>query len=185
MVESIILGKREEGVRMEKTELLEALEDGQQELVDLLSDLPDEALLEPGVVGDWSIKDILAHLTQWEGQVVTLLFQAQRGVDKPTTAHFGKESVDELNQRWQAAGKERPLERVWDDWLGVRKQTIRRVGEFSEQDLNDPRHFAWLDGFPLWHWIANDSIEHESEHADQIREWLDQRDTASGSNGRR
>jgi hypothetical protein len=28
--------------------------------------LPDWRLMEPGVVGDWSVKDILAHVTTWE-----------------------------------------------------------------------------------------------------------------------
>lgn len=171
---------------MEKTELLEALEDERQELLEMLEDLPDEALLEPGVVGDWSIKDILNHLTFWEGQVVTLLFQAQRGVDKPSTAQFGAESVETLNQRWYLTGKERSLDVIWQDWLGVRKQTIRRVGEMSENDLNDAGRFGWAKGIPLYQWVLDDSIEHEEEHADQIREWLERREgsPANGSGGK-
>ncbi len=161
---------------MDKTELLEALESNRQEMIEMLEDLPDEILLQPGVVGKWSIKDILAHLTYWEGQMVTLLFQAQRGVTKPTTVHFGSESVDELNQRWYESGKDRPLDRVWEDWVGVRKQMIRRVSDFSDKDLNDPQRFPWLGGRPLYEWILRDSVQHEEEHADQIREWLDRRD---------
>jgi hypothetical protein len=161
---------------MEKTELLEALEDGHQELLEMLQDLPDEMMLQPGVCGDWSIKDILAHLTYWEGQVVTLLFQAQRGVEKPTTAHFGKETVDELNQRWYLTGKERPLDIIWQDWQGVRKQTLRRVTDMSQKDLNDVQRYPWLKGVPLFQWILNDTVDHEEEHADQIREWLDLHD---------
>ncbi len=165
---------------MDKTELLEALEGNRQEMIEMLEDLPDETLLQPGVVGEWSIKDILAHLTYWEGQAVTLLFQAQRGMAQPTTVHFGKESVDEVNRRWYEAGKERPLDRVWEDWVGVRKQLIRRVTDLTDKDLNDPQRFPWLEGQPLSQWILNDSVEHEEEHADQIREWLDRRDSASG-----
>ena len=71
---------------MNKTELLEALEDSRQEMLEMIEDLADEILLLPGVNGNWSIKDILAHLTYWEGQVVTLLFQVLRGVSKPSTA---------------------------------------------------------------------------------------------------
>lgn len=169
---------------MEKSELVEALQDERQELQEMLEDLPDEALLEPGVVGDWSIKDILNHLTFWEGQIVTLLFQAQRGMPKPSTVHFGKDSVDELNARWHETGKDRPLEMVWKDWLGVRTQTIRRVGELSDDELNNPRLFSWLEGVPLYQWILNDTIEHEAEHADHIRDWIDQRDSkTAGSNG--
>lgn len=166
----------QQGALMDKTELLEALEDGHQELVEMLQNLPDAVLLQSGVIGEWSIKDILAHLTYWEGQIVTLLFQAQRGVDKPTTAHFSKETVDELNQRWFLSGKERPLDLIWQDWEGVRKQTIRRVTDFTQNDLNDARRYPWLKGKPLYEWIIGDTIDHEDEHGDQIREWLDRQD---------
>jgi hypothetical protein len=166
---------------MDKTELLEALEDERQELMEMLEDLPNESMLVAGVNGTWSIKDILIHLTHWEGQIVTLLFQASQGVEKPSTAHFGKEKVDDLNQRWYEAGKERSLDLAWQDWVGVRKQTIRRVSEFSDQDLNDPKRYSWLKGTPLWQWIATDTYEHEEEHGDAIREWLEKRDSAASN----
>ncbi len=165
---------------MDKTELLEALEDSRQEMLEMLEDLPDETLLQAGAVGEWSIKDILSHLTYWEGQMVTMLFQIQRGMEKPTSAQFSQETVDTLNQRWHEAGKDRSLDMVWQDWVGVRKQTIRRVTDFSDKDLNDPKRYPWSKGKSLYQWIWSDTVEHEEEHGDQIREWLDAQDNASG-----
>ena len=162
---------------MDKTELLEALEDGHNELIAMLEDLPDEALLEPGVEDSWSIKDILAHLTYWEGQTVTLLFQARQGVQKPTTIHFSDEAVDAINARWHEQSRERSLEIIWNDFVGVRKQTIRRVSEFSDHDLTEPGHFAWMNQVPLIELIANETVDHEEEHADAIRDWLDRRES--------
>lgn len=164
---------------MDKTELLDALEESRQEMLEMIEDLADEILLLPGVTGDWSIKDILAHQTYWEGQVVTLLFQILRGAEKPSTALFSTEPVDEENQRLYEASKERSLEMVWQDWVGVRKQTMRRVKELSEKDLTDPGRFSWSKGKPLYQWILDDTVEHEEEHFDQIREWLDARDAAA------
>ncbi|NLG99493.1 MAG: ClbS/DfsB family four-helix bundle protein [Chloroflexi bacterium] len=170
---------------MNKTELIEALEDTHKEMIELLESLPDEVLLEPGVVGDWSIKDILSHLSYWEGQLVTLLFQTLHGTTQPGTVHFKKDvSVDELNRRWYEAGLDRPLEMVWKDFKGVRKQTLRRVSEFSDRDLADPKRYPWLEGRPLWRWIAADTFEHEEEHSDQIREWLDEREERSNGHRR-
>jgi hypothetical protein len=162
---------------MKKTELLEALEEERTELQEMLEDLPDEILHAPGVLGEWSVKDILNHLTFWEGQTVTLLFQAKRGMAKPSTAHFSAETVDALNQRWYLEGKDRPLELVWKDWLGVRRQLIRRVAEMTDEELSDARRYPWLKGRPLYQWVLDDSIDHEADHADAIREWLDRSDT--------
>jgi hypothetical protein len=165
---------------MTKTELLESLEDSRQELVEMLETLPEEMLLQPVRPDGWTIKDILAHLGYWEGQTVTLLFQAQRGMAKPTTVHFGKETVDELNQRWYAASQQRTMDAIWQDWFGVRKQLIRRVNELSEKDLTDPKQYPWMKGKPLYQLILSDTVEHEDGHADQIREWLDEAGPTGG-----
>ncbi len=125
---------------------------------------------EPGVIDDWSVKDILAHVTMWEAELVKLLFQARQG-RKPTTVHFSKVSVDERNEKWHLQNRDRPLDRVLDDFHGVRKQTIRQVKSFSDRELSAPNRYPWLEETPLWKWIAIDSFEHEAEHAAQIQEW--------------
>lgn len=166
---------------MEKSELLELLEESRAELLALLETVPDAALTEPGVLpaenppGDWSIKDILAHLTFWEGQIVALLFQARQG-DAPKTAHFSQETVDQINQRMRAVNQDRLLERVWEDWLAVRKQTLRRVDEWSDAELNDAHLFPWLKNTALFEWVLSDTVEHEDEHAANISDWLDRRE---------
>lgn len=155
---------------MNKEELLAALEHSRVEFLKSIEGLPDEKLLEPGVVGEWSVKDILAHLSRWEAELVTLLFQAEKGLTPATALNTGM-PFDEQNAKWHAQTKDRPLERVWADFDGVRKQTIRRVGSFSDRDLTDPQRFEWLKGTPLVDWITGDSTEHDAEHSAQIREW--------------
>ena len=116
------------------------------------------------------MKDVLSHLSHWEAELVKLLWEASQG-DSPTTVHFGKTPVDEVNAAWQAESANRPLERVLADFIAVRKQTSRRVQAFSDKDLNDPQRFPWQDNRPLWDWIATDSFGHEAEHLAQIQEW--------------
>lgn len=159
---------------MNKDEVLDALEDSREQFLDAIEGLPDEALEEEGVVGQWSIKDLMSHVIAWEAELVKLLWQAQQG-EKPTTVHFSKKSVDDTNAAWYKETHERPLERVVADFQGVRRQTERRVAGFSSKDLTDPQRFPWLGEEPLWKWISNDSFGHEAEHAEQIRQWRSQR----------
>ncbi len=35
--------------------------------------LPDDALLIPGVCGDWSVRDLIAHVTWWDEEAITHL----------------------------------------------------------------------------------------------------------------
>lgn len=155
---------------MNQQELIQALEESRERFLDIIEGLPDEAWVEAGVSGEWSVKDILAHLSRCEAELIRLLYQAERGL-VPTTVHTSAISVDEQNEKWYRESKDRPLERILADFEGVREQTIRRVQALSDHDLSDPKRHAWLEGEPLAKWIANESVEHEAEHGAQIREW--------------
>jgi hypothetical protein len=122
----------------------------------------------------WAIKDILSHLVRWEAELVKLLWQLRQG-QRPTTVHFTGTDIDEINSRWLAEDRSRPLERILDDFQGVRRQTIRRIESFSDQELNDPQHYPWLKGEPLAEWVAEDSFKHEAEHLSQITELQDKK----------
>lgn len=156
--------------------MLEALESGREKFLDLIEGLSEQDMQQPGVGGDWSIKDILVHLTRWEAELVKLLWQAHQG-RTPTTVQVGELDIDEVNARWSSESRDRPLERALEDFHGVRNQTLRRVESFSDKDLNDARRYPWLDGKPLWEWIETDSFGHEAEHAEGIRLWLEKRQT--------
>lgn len=153
---------------MNKTELLEALETGRENFLELLEDMDDDAMLYKGSQEDWSVKDILAHLTRWEAELVKLLWQLRQGV-QPTTLHFSNTPVDEINAQWLQEDQARPLDRILADFHGVRNQTLRRVESFSDSQLMDKGKYPWLKGKALWELIANDSYEHEAEHMPQIR----------------
>jgi hypothetical protein len=153
-----------------KAEVLSELNASRDAMLKALEGLGDDQMLEPGVVGDWSVKDILVHLSLWEAELVTLLWQARQG-RKPTTAQLSPDTVDELNARWYPIHKDRALDKVLEDFHAVRRQTARRVEAFTDQELADPELFAWLDGEPLERWIAEDSYGHEAEHMAQIVAW--------------
>ena len=155
---------------MTTDEILDALEDQREAFLEAIDGLSDEQLEQPGVVGGWSVKDIMFHLTLWEAELVKLLWQAAQGL-QPTTVHFNKTPVDELNAAWNMQAHTRTLEQVIDDFAGVRKQTSRRLEAFKDKDLNDPQRYPWLKNHPLWVAIAEDSFKHEAEHTDQIRQW--------------
>ena len=155
---------------MNKDEISDALEDERENFLEAIDGLSAEQLQTSGVVGEWSVKDIMIHLSAWEAELVKLLWQARQG-QKPTTLHFSQIDTDAINQQWFENYRSRSMERVIDDFEAVRKQTIRRLEAFSDDDLNQAQLFTWQGKQPLWEWIANDSFQHENEHAAQIREW--------------
>lgn len=132
--------------------------------------LTDESMLAPGVVGEWSVRDLLVHLTLWEAGLVTLLFYVKEG-HKPPPDEDAAETMDQRNARWHAENKDRPLDRARTDFAAVRKQTLRRVRALTKAEFERAEKLAWLEGAPLSQWIASDTFEHETEHIQQIRAW--------------
>jgi hypothetical protein len=155
---------------MTKEEIITKLSASRENFLAAIQGLSDPDLTTKTVAGQWTVKDIMAHLTRWEAELVKLLWQARNNV-KPTTIHFDLPPVDEINAKWYLESRESALHMVWSDFHGVRAQTVRRVKKFSSVELNDPQQYPWLDSNPLWQWIATDSFEHESEHEAQIRTW--------------
>jgi hypothetical protein len=154
---------------MTKQELIERIEQDWAKLQSSLDGLTEEQMHASGVVGTWSIKDILAHITAWQSRLITAMFKAARGFTPETTE--GGATVDQLNEKWYREMKDRPFEQVWDDLDSSYHQLLKRIDSLSDQDLFDPQRFAWMRGDPFSTYIAGDSYEHYAEHAAQIEEW--------------
>jgi hypothetical protein len=153
---------------VKKTTLLEKLEQSRADFLELLEPLTETELVAPLLPGEWSVKDVLVHLMLWEAELIKLLFQTQQG-RVPHTILNSQESDEQVNARWYVQHKDRSLEQALKDFDLIRDQTIRRVEAFADRDLSDPRRYQWLQGKPLWQWIVESTIEHEEEHAPDLR----------------
>lgn len=153
---------------MNRTDLLKALADSHAEVAAALAGLTEAQLTEPGVVEDWTLKDILAHLTAWEVELVTALGKLARGQTPKPVGETDAET-DALNAKWHKEYHARPLDRVLADFQAVRPQTIRQVERLTEAELTAPR--KWLKGGTLEALILSETIEHDAEHLPHIRDW--------------
>jgi uncharacterized damage-inducible protein DinB len=133
-----------------------------------LAGLSDEQLTQPGLEGEWSVQDVLSHLTAWEAELVTGLSKVRRG-QKPGKTRWTAAEINDQNAKWYAENKGRPLERVLADFHGVRKQSLRQVESLTDQDIAEPR--AFLNQGTIADWALTWVIEHETEHAHHIAEW--------------
>jgi hypothetical protein len=153
-----------------REELIHSLRSSRDELIQMVEGLSEDDLQKPGTAGEWSVKDTLFHLTMWEAELVKLLWQISQ-VETPTSVHFSNKSVDEINAEWMINARTRTLKQVWVDFHSVRKQTLRRLNDLQNDVFEDPARFDWLDGQPLWVWIAEDTFRHDQEHTKQIKAW--------------
>ena len=141
-------------------------------LEEILTPLDDTQMTTAGVNGDWSIKDIMAHITSWHHRLLGQLHVAMRN-EKPTLPGITTdEEMHMLNEQFYQENKTRPLSEVLNDFHTSYRQIVESVQSMNEEDLIDPQRFAWMRGDPLWYLVAGDTYEHYLEHSQPIKDWL-------------
>jgi len=133
--------------------------------------LSPDAMVRPGVVGIWSVKDVLAHITVWQSELITALSQLNSRGRVPGIVNI--DDLDEFNDEQYRNNVRRPLDLILEDLHGVHKHLLAAVEALDERTLTDPRKFNWMEGEPLEYLLAENGYWHEAEHAAQIRAWRD------------
>jgi hypothetical protein len=165
--------------RMSKARFLKTMQAERERWEALLARLNATQMAQPGVTGDWSVKDIVAHVTAYEHGLVEWLEAASRGesIEFPDLDH---PDVDYRNALIFQKKREWPLEEILLESKEVFRRLLQLVQALSEEDLVDPERTAWFveprwkEHRPLWKCIADDSYKHYHQHIPDIRAWLDQ-----------
>ena len=157
---------------MKKSELLSWLQEEYRQWQEFLDQIGPTHMEQPGVNGDWSMKDIVAHLTGWNRWLVARLQAAGRGEPEPPPpwpAHL--QSEDEINTWIYESNRGRSVGEVLDETHQVHQQLLAVIAGLPdavqiEPDwrlvrLNDQR-------FP-----AGEFFDHfHDDHEPDIRAWL-------------
>jgi uncharacterized damage-inducible protein DinB len=134
-----------------------------------LEAIPHEKLTEPAV-GEWSVKDLITHLTWYERQMVETL--RERAVP---TSEITDLPRDQLNQQIFEQHRSQPLDEARRDQRLVQRQLLQAVEQLEDQDLNDP---ARIRGLPperkLWELLESRVWVHYMIHTEDLWAWTHQ-----------
>src|SRR5689334_17586769 len=100
------------GRKMDKARTLAALETRFAEFLAVVARVPPERMEEPTLDGGWSVKDLLAHITYWEGHTLAGIQAGLRG-ERPA---WPRGSTDAVNAEVHAQSRVRPLADVRADF---------------------------------------------------------------------
>jgi|SRR5436190_8718230 len=146
---------------MNRQQLLTKLDTAWAEMGESYSDLSNPQLTEPGVTGDWSVKDILAHVTTWEEEALKYLPLIIEGGKPPLYKTYG--GIDAFNARRCEQKRDLSLSEVMkqlDETHGQLMDYVRGVPE--EQFARETR---------FRHRLRLDTYSHYRVHARMIQEW--------------
>ena len=158
--------------QMTKARLLATLRAKRAEWDAVLAEVPVAEMTEPGVAGEWTVKDIIAHLTHHERWFADRLHEQLRGESYVPTEMDTME-FDERNDRIFQQNRNRPLADVLAESRQVFQRLIEGVQAHSEAFLIEPQHF---EGAPepvtIWKLLRGDVYEHYGAHVPAIKDWL-------------
>jgi hypothetical protein len=146
---------------MKKYQLLERLEKAWATLQESYTVLSDPQLMEPGVMGDWSVKDILAHVTIWEEEALKYLPLILTGGRPPRYTRYG--GIDAFNARMAEQNRDMEL----FDVLRQLDETHHLLIDYLQSVPEE--HF--MRETPFRHRLRLDTYSHYPLHARAILEW--------------
>jgi uncharacterized protein (TIGR03083 family) len=153
---------------MDKLTFIDKIRKAREEWLSLMAEVGVPRMTEPGLPGGWSVKDVIAHITWYEREMIGMLkAMALEGSD------LWQFPQDERNVPIYEENRDRPLEEVLSEAEQVYDRVFEAIASLSEDELSDSSHFRdmpseWIP----WDVIAGNTYEHYHQHIPDIREWL-------------
>lgn len=127
-----------------KTELLAAIDHEHGALGATLETLTPEQMVDPGVVGEWSVKDVLAHLVEWQQMALGWYRTGLRGAvpDMPAPGYKWNQTPA-LNQMIYEKHRDAPLSEVMEAFSASHAEILSLIEELSNEELFTPGRYEW------------------------------------------
>ncbi|MFN8590438.1 MAG: ClbS/DfsB family four-helix bundle protein [Thermomicrobiales bacterium] len=156
-------------------EVLAAIARERDDWETLLAEIGEARMIESGAMGDWTFKDLVAHLTGWRLRMLQRLEAAANGQPEPPAPWPASLASDDDINTWIY---EQNRDRLLGEVIADSRETFARLSEavqmLPDDALTDPGYFAWLEGEALAPVIADGRIfgHWHDEHEADIRRWL-------------
>lgn len=160
-----------------KAELIELIERERERWMRLLAAVDERHMLEPGATGEWSFRDVVAHLNGWRERTVARL-EAARDDRPPAPPPWPagldenhEPDVDSINAWMEQTGRGTPLREVLGTYTRSFDELRAAVEATPEAALLDPSRYAWMHGEPVAALLGY-SFDHFHEHEELLGPWL-------------
>ncbi len=146
---------------MDKQQLLKRLEKAWTAIKESYAGLSDSQMMEPDVTSNWSVKDILAHVTTWEEEALKYLPLIITGGRPPRYIQYG--GIDAFNAKMTEQKRGLALSDVMKQLDETHRRLIDYIRSVPEEHFTRETRFR--------HRLRLDTYSHYPMHAKAIREW--------------
>ena len=141
--------------------LLNRLDEAWVALKDSYAGVSDPRLTEAGVTGDWSVKDILAHVTTWEEEALKYLPLILESGHPPRYVKYG--GIDAFNATMTERKRGLSVSEVLRQLDDTHRRLVDFVQSVPEEEFTRETRFRRR--------VRLDTYSHYPGHAETIRNW--------------
>ncbi len=131
--------------------------------------VPQDDVDVPGVVGPWSVKDLIGHVATWDREALRALRRYLD--DRDTNALVTWSGVDDFNAREADRNRNITLAELYDALEESHLRLVELISGLAEVDVGRSE---------VGTRIRVDAYGHYAEHTEQILLWLDAQGSTRG-----
>lgn len=147
---------------MKKQQLIDRLEQAWAAFQESYAGMSEAQLTKPGVAGDWSVKDILAHVSWWEAESLQHLPLILQGERPPRYSQlYG--GIDAFNAMMTGQWRQRSLAEVVAQLEDTHRRLMAYLESVPEEQFTKETRFRRRLGW--------DTYKHYPLHTQAITEW--------------
>ncbi len=158
---------------IDRPETIKRFKKEHEQFFTLVSSLSEKTVQKPNTLGNWSVKDIVAHLAAWNWEVLDEAIRILNNQASWPDRYEGNKGEDEFNKKGIARRKNMSWKEVLKDWDDSFWAEIKQMENFSESEW---RHQSdtqcWADGSPVTVYslyaYEYEGEGHEGGHGKQI-----------------
>ncbi len=156
-----------------KEALLDAIRRARAALEDALASFDEQSLVTAAITGDWTPKDLMAHVADWERRFLRWVEIGRRGeIPQRPEPGLTYDDLDRLNQEMVEHNRRLSLDEVRAEFAAAYRAILDAVIAMSEQELFAVGYYPWTGEYPLLPYLRANTDEHYAEHAAELETWL-------------
>lgn len=155
-----------------KIQIIERLQTERRRLEQNLAAMTPEQIVQSGAVGEWSVKDVLAHLADWEAHMPVWLGAARKG-DPVAEIEPGIpwRQYHEFNQRIFQRHCNQSLNEVLRYFHETHIEFMKMVETMPEDELLTHGRYAFIGKGAVYNWLQS-YAGHDRWAKNHFRKWV-------------
>jgi len=149
--------------RRDRAKLAIEIEEGVRDFCATFDGVDPSSLEGQGTVGEWAVRDVLAHMVFWHERCLTAVRTTMNGTYEPT----GDIDENAENAAAVAGHAATPTAQLMDRVKTTGLEISALLGEVPEE--------LWEQKLHLESWVLGTTLNHYADHRDEVRKVLEAR----------